>query len=218
MSPVWVRRRTPASPGVCADSTSSSAAAALANASGSRAVAITSRSLTLSVHRRAEPASSTTLGRWVLAQRRDQLLAHDQRLVEDDPARAAAVALGGLGLGSGRRGQDALLGLGPEALQRADLLRLGGGDQRLERVDRQLLVEPPGALGSEPGSRVISSSPAGNLARSLAAAGITPSSASAITFSWMIDPDPGQLGGAALVARARVTDTGASRTALAALR
>ena len=58
-SPVWVRSRTPDSLGVWAASTSSSAAAAWASASGSEAVAMMSRSLTLSVIRRAEPASST---------------------------------------------------------------------------------------------------------------------------------------------------------------
>ena len=54
-----VRSRTPASPGVPACSTSSSSVAACDSASGSCAVAITSRSLTLSVIRRAEPASCT---------------------------------------------------------------------------------------------------------------------------------------------------------------
>ena len=72
-------------------------------------------------------------------------------------------------------------------------------------------------LGPSPGSRVISISPGGNLARSFTAAGIAPSSASASTFSWMIAPIPGSS-----VARpwraSAVTDTDASRTALAALR
>ena len=72
-------------------------------------------------------------------------------------------------------------------------------------------------LGPSPGSRVISIRPAGTSRRSLTAAGIAPSSASASTFSWMIAPTPGSS-----VARpwraSAATDTGASRTALAALR
>ena len=46
-------------------------------------------------------------------------------------------------------------------------------------------------LGPSPGSRVISTSPGGNFARSFTSAGISPVSASEITFSWMIAPIPG---------------------------
>ena len=72
-------------------------------------------------------------------------------------------------------------------------------------------------LGPRPGRRVISISPGGNFARSLTSAGISPVSASDMTFSWMIAPIP-----ASSVARpsraSAVIETGASRTALAALR
>jgi len=87
------------------------------------------------------------------AQGRHQLLADGQRTVQDDPSPGAlaAVSLGGRCLRRQRGGQEALLGLGPEALERADLLALGGRLQRGQRIDRQLVVQPPGALGSESG-------------------------------------------------------------------
>ncbi len=72
-------------------------------------------------------------------------------------------------------------------------------------------------LGPSPASRVISITPGGNLARSLTVAGIAPSSASAMIFSWMIPPTPGS--SVARPCRASSsTDTGESRTALAAFR
>ena len=57
--PVWVRPRVPASVARPVDSMISSSLSAEASATGSCAVAITSRSLTESASRRAEPASST---------------------------------------------------------------------------------------------------------------------------------------------------------------
>ena len=91
------------------------------------------------------------LGRRMLAQRGDQLLADVQRLVEHDPPGSAAVAgaVGALGQRSGRGGEDALLGLRAKALELADLLSLGRRRQRLQRVDRKLLVQTACALGPE---------------------------------------------------------------------
>ena len=115
------------------------------------------------------------------------------------------------------RGEDALLGLGPEALQRADPLGLGGGAQRSRESIAELLVQPAGALGPEPGQVGHVEQAGRELRPQLDRGGIAPSSASASTFSWMIAPTPGS--SVARPSRASaVTDTGASRTALAALR
>ena len=64
---------------------------------------------------------------------------------------------------------------------------------------------------------MIAISPGGNFARILTKAGISPSSARAMIFSWMIAPTP--TSSVARPSRASaVTDTGASRIALEALR
>ena len=60
--------------------------------------------------------------------------------------------------------------------------------------------------------------PGGNFARSFSTAGIVPVSSSAWIFSSSVLPIPGSSVDAALARRARRPSTGASRTALAALR
>ncbi len=72
-------------------------------------------------------------------------------------------------------------------------------------------------LGPRPGRRVRSISPGGNLARSFSAAGIVPVSNSACSFSSSVLPMPGRLVTRPSRVRA-LTETDASRTALAALR
>ncbi len=72
-------------------------------------------------------------------------------------------------------------------------------------------------LGPRPGRRVRSTSPGGNFARSFSAAGIVPVSRSALSFSSSVLPIPGS----SVTRPSRVsaeTETGASRTAFAALR
>jgi hypothetical protein len=86
----------------------------------------------------------------VLAQGAQQFLADHERAVEHD-APAAAVAVSLLGAPGGDRGQDGLLRLGPEPLERADLLRRCGGLQGVHRVDGELLEQATGALGSQAG-------------------------------------------------------------------
>jgi hypothetical protein len=83
------------------------------------------------------------------AHSREQLLANRQRAVEDD-APAGAVAGSFLCAPGGDGGQDALLGLGSKALERPDLMGGGGRLERLQRVHRQLLEEPPRPFGAEP--------------------------------------------------------------------
>ncbi len=72
-------------------------------------------------------------------------------------------------------------------------------------------------LGPRPGSLVISTSPAGNFARSFSAAGIEPVSIRSTIFSWSVLPIPGR--SVALPLRASAaTETVDSRTVLAAVR
>ena len=147
----------PPRPGVPASSISSSCGRRAASATGSVAVAITSRSLTLSVIRRAEPASSTCVGRGVLAERGDQRLADRERAVEHDPGGPLA----GAGCIGGWRG-CASSALGPNPFSVRICCSSAACAQRFERVDPELLVQPPGALGPEPRQRASSrSGPAG---------------------------------------------------------
>ena len=116
-----------------------------ASASGSVAVAITSRSLTVSVIRRAEPASSTRSqdGCAPSAATSGSAIAS---------ARSSTTRAGRSPAPANREaGEDRLLGLGAEALQRADAVLLGGAAQGVERVDPELFVEPADPLGPETG-------------------------------------------------------------------
>jgi hypothetical protein len=72
-------------------------------------------------------------------------------------------------------------------------------------------------LGPSPGRRVSAISPAGNFARSLTAAGMSPLSASAWIFSCSVLPTPASSVARPSAARA-ATETVASRIALAAER
>ena len=75
----------------------------------------------------------------------EQLLTRGERAVEHDPlARFPGSRLT-------ERAEDRLLGLRPEPLERPDSVLLGGGAERVERVDPELLVQPPRPLGPEPG-------------------------------------------------------------------
>ena len=146
----------------------------------------------------------------------EQLLAHRQGAVEHDAA-PAAVAVGLLGALGGDRGQDALLGLGAKALERADLLRGGGRLQGVERVDGELLEQPARSLGAQAGEpRDLQQSDRElgaqlDRRRDVALVGQRQ--------DLLLDDraDARQFGGAPSRASA-VTDTEASRTALAALR
>ena len=91
------------------------------------------------------------VGGGMLAQGGDQLLTHVERAPELDPSRTALAPVAGRRLGCQRGGQEALLGLGAEPLELADLPGLGRRAQRRQRVDRELFVEPPRPLGPEPG-------------------------------------------------------------------
>jgi hypothetical protein len=156
-------------------------------------------------------AGERHLGRTGRAQAVGDLLADPERARQQRPRR------GLVGDAGGERGEHLLLELPAEAADVAQPLLLGGLLQRLERVDPQLVEELAGALGPEPGSRVMSTSPGGNFARSFSSAGIVPVSSRATSFSSSVLPIPGSV----VTRPSRVsaaTPTGASRTALAALR
>ena len=171
-----------------------------------------SRSLTLSVMRRAEPASSTRSDGRVGSQRRDQLLADGQRPVKHDPPRRPTFLVGV------ERREQRLLGLLAETAEVSDPVILGGGAQRLERVDPELIEQPTGALGAEPGQPGHRHQPGWELrpqllqGRDLAGVGQRQ--------HLLLDDraDPRKLRGAAGSRASAETDVDASRTALAALR
>ena len=164
----------------------SSSAKAASSAGGSEAVAMMSRSLTASVRRRAEPASST---------RSDAGCARSASTIPSPMSSAllsstrAARRLAGAGR---ERLEDRLLELGPEAAHVAQLLGLGRRAQALERVDAELVVELAGALGPEAGqAREVDEARPGIRARSFSMAGIVPVSSSASIFSSSVRPMPG---------------------------
>ena len=215
-SPVCVLRRTPASPGVWAASTSSQRGRCL----GKRERICCGRDdvqvLDVSVIRRAEPASSTRsdagCARSAATSCSPTASAWLSTMRPELPSPSAAAA----SPPAPRRGSSPRP-LAPKPFRVRICWDCAAAISAGTRVDRSSSYSRRARFGPSPGSRVISTSPGGNFARSLTAAGITPSSASAITFSWMIAPTPGSS-----VARpwraSAVTDTGASRTALAALR
>ena len=104
-----------------------------------------SRSLTASALRRSDPAASTSCAPGRGAQRVDELLG-DRLRARQQPARLRRPVVPG-----GERLEQLLLRLGAEPAQAAQLLRLGRGAELVERVDPELVVEPAGALGTEPG-------------------------------------------------------------------
>ena len=176
-TPVWVRSRTPASPGVAAASTRSSSVAARDSAPGSDAVAITSRSLTVSVMRRADPASSTrsaagwarsaaTSGSPIASARSSKI--RERGSAAPDSSTAARIDSSALG----PKPFSVLICCCSAALRSASGESIPSSSNSLRA-----------RLGPMPGRWVITIRPGGNLARSLTAAGIAPSAASASTFS-----------------------------------
>ena len=185
--------------------------AARASASGSVAVAITSRSLTVSVIRRADPASSTSIA------------AGCSRSAATSGSPTASARLSTIRAGrspapSNRRlARIASSALGPNPLSARIFCSSAAVRSDSSESIPSSSYSRRARLGPSPGRRVIAISPGGNFARILTSAGISPSSASAMIFSWMIAPTP--TSSVARPSRASaVTDTGASRIALAALR
>ena len=127
------------------DSTSGSSASAPASAAGSEAVAMMSRSLTESAKRRSEPATSTRSAAGCARSALGDLAR--RRRARARARRAARRAVAVVGLGQHLR--EVLLGLGAEAAQLAQPAVLDRRAQRVERVDAELVVQPPRPLGPE---------------------------------------------------------------------
>ena len=152
-------------------------------------MAITSRSLTLSVIRRAEPASSTRSAAGCARSAATSCSPTASARFEHDAGVARRSSAPRWRVERGAGGSPRPWGRSPSA----------SGSAAPRRPSRSASSESIASssnsrrarLGPRPGRRVISSSPAGNLARSLTAAGIAPSSASASTFSWIVAPIPG---------------------------
>ncbi len=144
--PVCSVTRAPASPDCCTDSTRSSSPSVLASAFGSLAVAMMSRSLTESARPAQRAGHLDAVRRRVGAQHADDLLGDGDRAREQHARRRPAAVLV-----VGEHLLEVLLDLGAEAAQPADLARLRRRAQRVERVDAELVVEPPRPLGPEAG-------------------------------------------------------------------
>ena len=87
------------------------------------------------------------VGGRVLAQRRRQLLGDRAHLGEQQPAGARVLVVAE----PLQLGQHPFLDLRPEPLELADLLRLGGGLEVLDRRHPELVEEAPGGFGPEAG-------------------------------------------------------------------
>ena len=114
------------------------------SAAGSAAVAITSRSRNVSRPRRTLPGPRDLDRRRMLAQRLDDL-AHDR---EPDAEEAAPLGLGPKALVE--RGEDLLLTLRPETLERPHPLLLGRFAQLVEGRHVELAPDARRRLGAEP--------------------------------------------------------------------
>jgi hypothetical protein len=208
--PVWVRPRAAFSPAVPDDSMTSSSANALVSAAGSEAVAMMSRSLTLSVRRRADPATST-LSEAGCASRAPTICSAIAA------PWAAASAARACRRRRRRTREHLLLELPAEAADVAQPLLLGGLLQRLERVDPQLVEELAGALGPEARQPGHVDEPGRELRAQLLERGDRPrvEQGHELLLERLADPR-------SVVTRpsrvSAATPTGASRTALAALR
>ena len=209
--PLCVRTFAPALPEASTDCISGSAMNAATSASASFAVAMMSRSLHESAMRRAEPASSTlseagcsrsaaTMGSPIASARSSTTRgASSPSGVASSAARMFSSAFGPKPFSVRSRSSFA-------ATRRASI-------ESMPRASYSARAR----LGPSPGSRVISTSPAGNLARSFAVAGISLSSTSARIFSWRVLPTP--VSSVARPSRASpATDIEASRTLCAAVR
>ena len=127
-----------------------------------------SRSLTLSARRRADPASSTRAAGVELEQRADQELADRERAVEHDP-RTRTLRRAGV-----ERREHRLLELAPNprterSRSPSTASRSACGESIPSSSKRRA-----GALWAKAGRSVSATSPAGNRARSLTVAGISP--------------------------------------------
>ena len=145
-----------------------------------------------SARRRAEPASSTRIGRpGARAAPSTIALADLERLV-----RAARAARGALGDAGVERREHRLLELRRRSpCTSRSCWPSAAAAQRVERVDAELVEQLARALGPEARAGASSStSPAGNFARSFSAAGIVPVSSSALDLLLERLADPGQLG------------------------
>ena len=148
--PLCVRRRTAFSPGVEAVSTWGSAAAAGRERRRIGRGGDDVQVLDAVGHAPRRAGELDAVGGRVGSERRDQLLADGQRSVKHDPPRRPTLLVGV------ERRQQRVLGLLAEAPQISDPVPLGGGAQRFERVDPQLVEQATGALGPEarqPGHR-----------------------------------------------------------------
>ncbi len=210
--PECVFTRAPASPDACTDSTRSSSRSVSISAAGSLAVAMMSMSFAVSPSRRSEPAISTrSAAGWS----------------RSAPAICSAT-------GSAR--ESRIRGAGPppsscSASTRSRFSSTLAPKPRSERIwpasaaSRSLSSESTPSssyssrarLGPKPGRCMTAIRPAGNFARSFTEAGMSPVSSSARSFSSSVLPMPGS--SVTRPSRVRpITDTEASRTALAAVR
>ena len=146
-----------------------------------------SRSLTESAWRRAEPASSTRSAAGC-ARSAATICSPTAQRAEQQHARRGPLADAGVD-----RRQHRLLELRAEALDVAQLLLLGRGAQRSSESIPSSSKSRRARLGPRPGRRVISSSPGGYFARSFSAAGMSPVSSSATSFSSSVLPMPGSV-------------------------
>ena len=182
------------------------------SATGSCAVAMMSRSLTESALRRSEPATSTRSAEGCERSAPTICSAMFSRAREQDARRRAALLRLGQGL------EQRLLDLRAEAAQPADLLLLGGGAQGVERVDAELVVEPPRALGPEARQVHHGDQPGRELCAQALRGRDVARLVERLDLLLQRLADAADLRRAAVARRGRATDTEDSRTALAAVR
>ena len=183
--PVWVIARAPLFPEREIVSSEGILSSAPISAAGSSAVAMMSMSLTESVMRRAEPAistlseagcarsASTIVSATVSAFESSVRTCVSGTSADASPARIASSTFAPKPLSS------RICSFSAAARRASSESTPSSSKSRLA------------FFGPMPGSRVISTSPAGNFARSLTAAGMSPSVASAWIFSWRVLPIPG---------------------------
>ena len=131
------------------------------------------------------------------AQRLDDALGDGQRLVEQNARARLLVDPGGEGL------EHRLLELGAEAAQAAQALGLGRGPQVLQRRDAEVLVEPPRALGAQPGEAREIHEPGRELGPQLLDRGDLARLEQRVDLLLQRPPDPGQLGHPAVAGQRR---------------
>ena len=209
--PLWVSARAPALPDRLASAISGSSQNALASTAASVAVATRSRSRHVSAMRRALPAISTR------SQAGCSRSAAASASAISSPFDRSSRAFGWPSAPAAMAASTPSSAFGPNPLSEriccASAAFLSASSESTPSSSNSLRAR----FGPSPGTRVTSTSPAGYLALSFVAAGITPSSSRAPIFSSIVLPTP-----ASWVTRpARVsssTDALASRIAFAALR